>query len=106
MLSKSCKYHKYKRLYLYIIKNSKDEKYKNCTFDKYVFMIIESSKMVKIHFVCFTFLDIVKDGKIQNTKDVFLLKYKILLLVFTYLVKYKNMYWETIFIKQATGKKA
>ena len=35
MLSKNCKYHKYKRLCLHIIKNSKDEKYKNYTFDKY-----------------------------------------------------------------------
>ena len=72
MLSKSCKYHKYKRLYLHIIKNSKDEKYKNYTFDKYDFMIIESNKIVNIHLVSFIFLDNVKDGKIQNTKDVFL----------------------------------
>ena len=72
MLSKSRKYHKYKRLYLHIIKNSKDEKYKNYTFDKYDFMIIESNKIVNIHLVSFIFLDNVKDGKIQNTKDVFL----------------------------------
>ena len=37
MLSKNCKYHKYKRLSLYISKNSKDEEYKNNTFDKYNF---------------------------------------------------------------------
>jgi hypothetical protein len=37
-----------------------------------IVMIIESSKIVKIHFVSFKFLDNVKDGKIQNTKDVFL----------------------------------
>ena len=35
------------------------------------FMIIENSKIVKIHFVSFIFLYNVKDGKIQNTKDVF-----------------------------------
>ena len=29
----TCKYHKYKRLYLHIIKNRKDEKYKNYTFN-------------------------------------------------------------------------
>ena len=37
-----------------------------------IFMIIESSKIVKIHFVSFIFLGNVKDGKIQNTKDVLL----------------------------------
>ena len=37
-----------------------------------IFMISESSKIVKIHFVSFIFLDNVKDGKIQNIKDVFL----------------------------------
>lgn len=37
-----------------------------------IFMIIESSKIVNIHLVSFIFLDNVKDGKIQNTKDVFL----------------------------------
>ena len=36
------------------------------------FMFIESSKIVKIHFVYFILLDNVKDEKIQNTKDVFL----------------------------------
>jgi len=35
-----------------------------------IFMIIESSKIVKIHFVSFIFLVNVKDEKIQNTKDV------------------------------------
>jgi hypothetical protein len=35
-------------------------------------MIIDNSKIVKIHFVSFILLDNVKDGKIQNTKDVFL----------------------------------
>ena len=37
MLLKSSKYHKYKRLYLHIIKNRKDEKYKKYTFSKYIF---------------------------------------------------------------------
>ena len=37
-----------------------------------IFMIIESNKIVNIHLVSFIFLDNVKDGKIQNTKDVFL----------------------------------
>lgn len=37
-----------------------------------IFMIIESSKIVKIHFVSFIFLGNVKDCKIQNTKDVLL----------------------------------
>lgn len=37
-----------------------------------IFMIIESSKIVKIHFVSFIFLVNIKDGKIQNAKDVFL----------------------------------
>ena len=36
------------------------------------FMIIESSKIVKLHFVSFIFLGNAKDRKIQNTKDVFL----------------------------------
>ena len=36
------------------------------------FMIIESSKIVKSHFVSFIFLGNAKDRKIQNTKDVFL----------------------------------
>ena len=35
------------------------------------FMIIESNKIVKIHFVSFIFFDNAKNGKIQNTKDVF-----------------------------------
>ena len=37
-----------------------------------IVMIIESSKIVKIHFVSFIFLVNVKDEKIQNTKDVLL----------------------------------
>ena len=37
-----------------------------------IFMIIESSKIVKIHFVSFIFLVNVRDEKIQNTKDVLL----------------------------------
>ena len=37
-----------------------------------IFMIIESSKIVKLHFVSFIFLGNAKDRKIQNTKDVFL----------------------------------
>ena len=37
-----------------------------------IFMIIESCKIVKIHFVSFIFLVNVKDEKIQNTKDVLL----------------------------------
>lgn len=37
-----------------------------------IFMIIESSKIVKIHFVSFIILVNIKDGKIQNAKDVFL----------------------------------
>ena len=37
-----------------------------------IFMIIESSKIVKIHFVSFIFLGNAKDRKIQNTKDVLL----------------------------------
>lgn len=45
---------------------------KKYIFDKYVFMIIESGKMVKINFVCFIFLDNVKDGKIKNKRCVFM----------------------------------
>lgn len=37
-----------------------------------IVMIIESTKIVKIHFVSFIFLVNVKDEKIQNTKDVLL----------------------------------
>ena len=37
-----------------------------------IFMNVESSKIVKIHFVSFIFLDNVKDEKIQNVQDVFL----------------------------------
>ena len=37
-----------------------------------IFMIIESRKIVKLHFVSFIFLGNAKDRKIQNTKDVFL----------------------------------
>ena len=37
-----------------------------------IFMIIESSKIAKLHFVSFIFLGNAKDRKIQNTKDVFL----------------------------------
>lgn len=37
-----------------------------------IFMIIESSKILKLHFVSFIFLGNAKDRKIQNTKDVFL----------------------------------
>ena len=37
-----------------------------------IVMIIESSKIVKLHFVSFIFLGNAKDRKIQNTKDVFL----------------------------------
>ena len=64
MLSKNCKYHKDKRLYLHIIKNSKEEKYKNYTFDKYVFYGYRKQKIAKIHFVSFTILGNAKDGKI------------------------------------------
>ena len=35
-------------------------------------MFIESSKIGKFYFISFIFLDNVKDGKIQNIKDVFL----------------------------------
>ena len=34
-------------------------------------MIIEGSKIGKIYFISFIFLDNVKDGKIQNVKDMF-----------------------------------
>ena len=37
-----------------------------------IFMIIESHKIVKLHFVSIIFLGNAKDRKIQNTKDVFL----------------------------------
>ena len=40
--------------------------------NNHIFIVIESSKIEKRHFVSFIFLDNVKDGKIQNTKDVLL----------------------------------
>ena len=52
-----------------------------------IFMIIESSKIVKSHFVSFIFLGNAKDRKIQNTKDVFLYNYEIQFLVIASLVK-------------------
>ena len=75
MLSKSSKWHKYKRLSLYIsilVKIAKMKNIKIILLINWFFMIIDNSKIVKIHFVSFIFLGNVKGEKTQNTIDVFL----------------------------------